>query len=141
MKPLRLQEIVDVELLERMIAEHYVKVTQDPRTGLSIYNYTARAQYSQEWNEATLSCRGLIVDAAGHVVARPFPKFFNQLTHEVAQFVLDELLGRHLFHRQTKCYNFASQVFGVGQVALRTLAVLLELHSIAVVLAVLSEQD
>jgi RNA ligase len=81
MKPLRLQEIVDVELLERMIAEHYVKVTQDPRTGLSIYNYTARAQYSQEWNEATLSCRGLIVDAAGHVVARPFPKLFN---HEPA---------------------------------------------------------
>ena len=44
---------------------------------LRILNYTAKATYSGHWNEATVACRGLILDDAGRVVARPFPKFFG----------------------------------------------------------------
>ena len=44
---------------------------------LRILNYTAKATYSRSWNEATVACRGLILDGAGRVVARPFPKFFG----------------------------------------------------------------
>lgn len=60
-----------------MIAQRYIKVTQHPEADLFIYNYTASAQFDGVWNEATLQCRGLILDKRGDVVARPFPKFYN----------------------------------------------------------------
>jgi RNA ligase len=55
-----------------------VKATPDPTGRLTILNYTKRAPYSPElWNHVTDKCRGLIVDADGNVVARPFEKFWN----------------------------------------------------------------
>jgi RNA ligase len=55
-----------------------VKATPDPSGRLTLYNYTKRAPYSPElWNHVTDKCRGLIVNAAGEVVARPFEKFWN----------------------------------------------------------------
>lgn len=44
---------------------------------LFILNYTEKAAYDSVWNNVTLNCRGLIVDAFNWIVARPFPKFFN----------------------------------------------------------------
>jgi RNA ligase len=63
--------------LEPMLAEGYISVRQHPTVPLRIYNYTARAQYENVWNLATLTCRGLITDDAGTIIARPFTKFFN----------------------------------------------------------------
>jgi len=68
---------MNIELLNKMIAEKYVKVQKHPTEELYIYNYTAKAQYEQVWNDCTLQCRGLILNANYEVVARPFPKFFN----------------------------------------------------------------
>ena len=65
-----------------MIAEGYVGVQKHPAADLWIYNYTPRAQYGRVWNEATMACRGLILDAERRVVARPFRKFFNLGEHE-----------------------------------------------------------
>lgn len=46
--------------------------------GLTLYVYTPRCVYEDAWDEFTLLARGLILDeAAGAVVATPFPKFFN----------------------------------------------------------------
>ena len=44
-------------------------------------------------------------------------------------------------HRQPQRDDLAGEVLGVGEVALGALAVLLDLHAVAVVLAVLREQD
>jgi putative RNA ligase len=44
---------------------------------LWILNYTEKAAFDSVWNNVTLNCRGLIVDAFGNLIARPFPKFFN----------------------------------------------------------------
>lgn len=63
--------------LQQLIADRYVSVQRHPTADLFIYNYTAKTQYERFWNETTLACRGLILDGAGQVVARPFPKFFN----------------------------------------------------------------
>lgn len=52
-------------------------VTACPSGGLTLYNYSQRAVFDQEWNEHTMAARGLVLDAAGRVVARPWPKFFN----------------------------------------------------------------
>jgi RNA ligase len=70
-------KITFITLLEKMIAQGFVRVQQHPTQPFSIYNYTASAQYERCWNEATLACRGLILDAEYNIVARPFAKFFN----------------------------------------------------------------
>ena len=68
---------MNIELLNDMILENYVRVQTHPTLPFHIYNYTAKAQYERVWNEITLACRGLILHRNGKVVARPFPKFFN----------------------------------------------------------------
>lgn len=66
---------------EELIKEGYISVQRHPNAELLIYNYTPKAQYDRVWNEHTLSCRGLITDLNGNVVARPFKKFFNLEEH------------------------------------------------------------
>lgn len=68
---------MNIELLNNMIAEGYIKVQKHPEQELYIYNYTAKAQYDRVWNDMTIMCRGIIMDADENIVARPFPKFFN----------------------------------------------------------------
>lgn len=43
----------------------------------TIYNYTPRVVVENNWNEVTLTCRGLILDDNFNIVARPWKKFFN----------------------------------------------------------------
>ena len=71
----QLSDLIDEATLDHAISEGLVSVRS--AGALRILNYTPRATYSRFWNPATLLCRGLIVDSAGRVVARPFPKFFN----------------------------------------------------------------
>ena len=60
-----------------MVAEGWLRSQRHPEADLWIYNYTEKTQYKNHWTPETLACRGLILDAAGEIVARPFPKFFN----------------------------------------------------------------
>ncbi len=69
--------MINKELLRQMLDERFVMVQKHPDAELFIYNYTNKAQYDRVWNEITLQCRGLILDAGLHIVARPFKKFFN----------------------------------------------------------------
>jgi len=71
-------DLFDVDLLNEMKSQKYVKETEHPSEPYSILNYSPAAQYDKVWNEVTLQCRGLIVNhKTGEVVARPFRKFFN----------------------------------------------------------------
>jgi RNA ligase len=63
--------------LNQLIADDYINVNKHPNADLYIYNYSQKAQYDRVWNEITLACRGLIMDANYQVIARPFQKFFN----------------------------------------------------------------
>jgi RNA ligase len=65
------------EELEQAIQDGFVKVVEHPLHPRKLYNYTQRAQFDNAWNSATMACRGVIVNAGGIVVARPFRKFFN----------------------------------------------------------------
>ena len=69
--------MIDLTLLKQMITEGYVHVQKHPTLDLFIYNYAPTAQYERVWNDVTLMCRGLILDADYNIVARPFTKFFN----------------------------------------------------------------
>jgi len=70
-----LDDLVDASLLSRAIDRGLVSTRSEG--SLRILNYTPRATYDRAWNQATLTCRGLIVDETDRVVARPFPKFFG----------------------------------------------------------------
>ncbi len=48
-----------------------------------IYNYSRTCQYENKWDEITKSCRGLILDQDGNVVAKGFDKFFNIEEHNL----------------------------------------------------------
>ena len=45
--------------------------------GLYIYVYTQKCVRERAWNKVTTAARGLILDKDGHIIARPFNKFFN----------------------------------------------------------------
>lgn len=63
--------------LNKLIEQRYIDVNTHNNCELFIYNYSRSAQYESLWNDITLSCRGLIMDANNNIVARPFKKFFN----------------------------------------------------------------
>lgn len=69
--------IFDLEKLEHLAGEGWLRRQRHPEADLWIYNYTEKTQYEGHWTPETLACRGLILDADGGIVARPFPKFFN----------------------------------------------------------------
>lgn len=63
--------------LDNLVDGGYLICAKHPSLPLTIYNYSQKTQYEKYWNETTLACRGLVLDANGQIVARPFAKFFN----------------------------------------------------------------
>lgn len=70
-------DLFSISQLQGEVEQKFVRSQRHPSLPYTIYNYTERAQFEQRWNEVTLNCRGLILDDAGVIIARPFPKFFN----------------------------------------------------------------
>jgi RNA ligase len=68
---------MNIDVLDSLVEEHWLTKRKHPTEDLWIYNYTPKCQYSREWTEETMMCRGLILDGDGRIVARPFKKFFN----------------------------------------------------------------
>lgn len=77
--------LMNLSLLQQLVTDQYINVQKHPTANLWIYNYAAKTQYEQLWNEVTLACRGLILDSKGQVAARPFPKFFNLAEHDPSE--------------------------------------------------------
>ena len=69
--------MINLTLLKDMIDGGFVQVQKHPKYDLFIHNYAPKTQYERVWNDVTLMCRGLILDGAYNIVARPFEKFFN----------------------------------------------------------------
>jgi RNA ligase len=72
----------DLSILNDYIDRGLVIKQDHPSLPLSIYNYSRECQYSKQWDDITLTCRGLVLDNEGNVVAKPFPKFFNYEEHK-----------------------------------------------------------
>lgn len=63
--------------LERVRGLGFVRRVSNA-TGLRLFIYTQRCVYEDGWDEFSVMARGLILDeAAGQIIATPFPKFFN----------------------------------------------------------------
>lgn len=80
--------VYDLKDVGRLINQGYISKRMHPEFPICIFNYTNKTQYSGEWNEATISCRGLITTNLGDVVSRPFRKFFN--LHQMESIPFDE---------------------------------------------------
>ena len=86
---MKLYNYIDKSLLHEMIASGFIKVRANEDNTLFIYNYTSKTQYDNVWNEATLKCRGLIVNLKDEIIARPFGKIFNYAGSDI-EFDLSE---------------------------------------------------
>jgi RNA ligase len=103
-----LSDILDVERLERLVADRLVSRRRHPSAPLVIYDYTTRASYARAWTTETRLCRGLIADDGGRVVARPFPKFFTYDEH-----LLDPSLGGVPGHARFEVYDKVDGSLGI----------------------------
>jgi RNA ligase len=66
-----------LEKLEKYYEDGLVYKQVHPTLPLTIWNYSEKVQYESLWDDITLTCRGLVTDESGNIVARPFKKFFN----------------------------------------------------------------
>lgn len=73
-----LDDIASREEFDKAIAEGRVRASQHPEYPYVILKYSQVTQYSKDWDDVTMSSRGLIFNTeTNEIVARPFKKFFN----------------------------------------------------------------
>lgn len=73
--------MLSLSTLEKYHLDGLLYKQTHPSLDLTIWNYTPKVQYESLWDEITLSCRGLVTNSHGDIVARPFKKFFNYEEH------------------------------------------------------------
>jgi RNA ligase len=77
----KILERVDWKVLNDYIDNNLIMANKHPEYDIWILNYSPKAQSKKFWDEYTLSCRGLVIDAEGKILARPFKKFRNMEEH------------------------------------------------------------
>lgn len=70
---------MNFERLEQDVINGYISKRRHPLKEIPyfIYNYTAKTEYDNYWNDETRVCRGLILDENNVTISKPFEKFFN----------------------------------------------------------------
>ena len=69
--------MITKQILKKYLQDGLVTVQSHPTLSLHIWNYTAKVQYENLWDDVTILCRGLVTDYEGNIVSRGFPKFWN----------------------------------------------------------------
>lgn len=96
---------MDIQFQDRLrtcVSEGLVTERRHPDYDIYIYNYTPKCAYDGAWNLYTSMARGLILDAFGRVIARPFEKFFN----------LSELTGKGIEPDWTRPFDVYEKMDG-----------------------------
>ena len=78
-------EKVDWKLLNDYVDNSLIIANKHPDYDIWILNYSPKVQSKKFWDEYTMSCRGLVIDAAGNILARPFQKFKNYEEHDPSE--------------------------------------------------------
>lgn len=76
---------VNWKTLNTYIDNGYIVANRHPEYNLWILNYTPKTQAKRYWDLYTLSCRGLVIDVDGNIIARPFQKFKNFEEHDPSE--------------------------------------------------------
>jgi RNA ligase len=78
-------EEVDWALLREYIDNGLIVANKHPEYDIWILNYSPKVQSKRFWDVYTLSCRGMVVDGNGNILARPFMKFKNFEEHDPSE--------------------------------------------------------
>ena len=111
-----------------------------PIYDLHIWNYSEKVQFSRAWDTITETCRGVITDGTGRILARSFPKFFNleeipaekvsdwmNYPYSVCEKV-DGSLGILFFYQKEKTWIFTSRGSFTSEQAQEAMKILKENH-------------
>lgn len=82
---MKILEKIDWKKLNEYIDNNLIVANKHPKYDLWILNYSPKVQSKKFWDEYTLSCRGLVIDAEGTILARPFQKFKNLEEHDPSE--------------------------------------------------------
>lgn len=91
---LHLKDLLDVDKVNEYVRQGYITRRPHPRLDLDIYNYTPKTTYENLWDHETMTCRGLVVNSKGHIVARPLPKIKSIHEYEDQSFITSWELKR-----------------------------------------------
>ncbi len=69
-------------ILNNYIDNNLIVANKHPEHDIWILNYSPKTQSKRIWDDYTTACRGLVVDADGNILARPFKKFLNFEEHD-----------------------------------------------------------
>jgi hypothetical protein len=83
-------EKIDWKVLNEYIENNLIMKNKHPEYDIWILNYSPKAQSKKYWDEYTLSCRGMVIDAEGNILARPFQKFKNYEEHDPSEIDLSK---------------------------------------------------
>lgn len=101
---------IDIPMLEQLRVSKDIKETP-LEDNISSFNFTSRAFYNKNWNEATIKARGLFIDTEkDKVVARGYEKFFN--VNERKETELEHLLVKFKDSKIT-CYKKENGFLGI----------------------------
>lgn len=82
---MKLLEKIDWNTLNVYINNNLIIANKHPIYDIWILNYLPKVQFNKLWDDYTLSCRGLIIDVDGNILARPFQKFKNIEEHNPSE--------------------------------------------------------
>lgn len=85
-----INDIIPAPVYETAKSNGYVATRPHPTAPYLIHNYTDKTTWDNAWDEATLTCRGLITTLDGHIVARGYAKFFNSDQPQAPAIPLDD---------------------------------------------------
>lgn len=68
---------IDWNILNNYIENNYISANKHPEYDLWVLNYSPKVQSGRCWDLFSLSCRGMVIDANGKILARCMRKFFN----------------------------------------------------------------
>ena len=74
--------MITLASLQQLENDGLISLKSNSNGNLFIANYTTKVQYNNLWTDLIMKCRGLIINAKGEIIARPFPKFFNLIEHK-----------------------------------------------------------
>lgn len=86
----KILEKIDWLVLNDYVEKNLIVINKHPEYDIWILNYSPRTQIKRVWDDYTLSCRGLVIDEDGNILARPFQKFKNYEEYDPSEIDMNE---------------------------------------------------
>jgi|ERR1035437_388605 RNA ligase len=76
---------IDWKILQEYIDKKLIIINKHPQYDIWILNYSKETQFSKSWDLMTSTCRGLVIDIEGNILARCMKKFKNYEEYDPAE--------------------------------------------------------